>query len=117
VVPDEWLVLLGVSVGTTGAAAGITAARSSKGVGPVSPSFADFITRGGLVAWDRVQFLVWTLFGCVGLLAQVLLQDPSKLMELPDFPNAFLYLMGASTGGYLGGKVVRRFRNAVSVED
>lgn len=106
-VPNGWPTLLGVSAATTVAAVGITASRGSKGAGPVEPSFADFISSGGTVTGDRFQFFVWTLVGLLGFLLLVLLADPSSLKELPDVPQGFLYLMGISAAGYLGGKVVR----------
>lgn len=106
-IPNGWPTLLGVSAATTVAAVGITTNRGSKGSGPVEPSFADFISSGGMVAGDRFQFFVWTLVGFTGFLLLVLLADPSTLKELPDVPQGFLYLMGISAAGYLGGKVVR----------
>jgi hypothetical protein len=106
-IPNGWPTLLGVSAATTVAAVGITANRGSKGSGPVEPSFADFISSGGMVTGDRFQFFVWTLVGFLGFLLLVLLADPSTLKELPDVPQGFLYLMGISAAGYLGGKVVR----------
>jgi hypothetical protein len=106
-IPSGWPTLLGVSAGATVAAVGITSTRGSKGAGPLSPSMADFISSGGLVLSDRFQFFVWTLVGCAGFLFLILRNDPSKLTELPDVPSGFLYLMGISAAGYLGGKVVR----------
>ena len=106
-IPSGWPTLLGVSAGATVAAVGITSTRGSKGAGPLSPSMADFISSGGLVLSDRFQFFVWTLVGCGGFLFLVLRNDPSKLTELPDVPSGFLYLMGISAAGYLGGKLVR----------
>jgi len=106
-VPSGWPTLLGLSAGTTVAAVSITSNRGSKGAGPTSPSFADFITSGGLVMSDRFQFFVWTLVGCFGFLVLVLSQDPSKLDKLPEIPQGFLYLMGISATGYLGGKLIR----------
>jgi hypothetical protein len=106
-IPNGWPTLLGVSAATTVAAVGITANRGSMGAGPLEPSFADFISCGGMVAGDRFQFFVWTLVGFLGFLLLVLLADPSTLKELPDVPQGFLYLMGISAAGYLGGKVVR----------
>ena len=106
-IPNGWPTLLGVSAATTIAAVGITANRGSKGAGSLKPSFADFISTGGMVTSDRFQFFVWTLVGFVGFLLLVLLADPSALKELPDVPQGFLYLMGISAAGYVGGKVVR----------
>jgi hypothetical protein len=68
---------------------------------------ADFICTGGLVTSDRFQFFIWTLVGCAGFLSLVLLQDPAAFKDLPDVPSGFLYLMGISATGYLGGKLVR----------
>jgi hypothetical protein len=106
-IPSGWPTLLGLSAGTTVAAISITSNRGSKGAGPVLPSTADFICTGGLVASDRFQFFIWTLVGCAGFLALVLLQDPSAFKDLPDVPSGFLYLMGISATGYLGGKLIR----------
>jgi hypothetical protein len=106
-IPNGWPTLLGVSAATTVAAVGITTNRGSKGAGPLKPSFADFISSGGMVAGDRFQFFVWTLVGFLGFLLLVLLADPSTLKEVPDVPQGFLYLMGISAAAYLGGKVVR----------
>lgn len=106
-IPSGWPTLLGLSAATTVAAVGITSNRGSKGAGPVLPSVADFICTGGLVTSDRFQFFIWTLVGCSGFLSLVLLQDPAAFKDLPDVPSGFLYLMGISATGYLGGKFVR----------
>jgi hypothetical protein len=105
-IPTGWPTMLGLSAGTTLTAVGITISRGSKGGGPIKPSMADFISSGGLVLSDRFQFFVWTLVGCAGFLLLVLSQDPSKLLDLPEVPSGFLYLMGISATGYLGGKLV-----------
>jgi hypothetical protein len=97
-----------VSAGTTVAAAAVTASYGSKGAGPVKPSAADFVSTGGLVAGDRFQFFIWTLVGCLGYLSLVVQKDPFQLTELPGLPDNFLYLMGVSSAGYLGGKLVRK---------
>lgn len=106
-IPSGWPTLLGLSAGTTVAAVGVTTNHGSKGAGPIRPSMADFISSGGLVASDRFQFFVWTLVGCAGFLALVVSHDPSTLKDLPEVPDGFLYLMGISAAGYLGGKLVR----------
>jgi len=98
-----------VSAGTTVAAAAITATVGSKGAGPTQPSAADFISTGGLVAGDRFQFFTWTLVGCIGYLYLVIRMNPEMAnISLPDIPQNFLYLMGVSSAGYLGGKLVRK---------
>jgi hypothetical protein len=105
-IPSGWPTLLGVSAATTVTAVGITSSHGSKGAGQVSPSLADFITSGGMVMSSRFQFFVWTLVGCAGFLFLTLKNDPSSLTALPDVPSGFLYLMGISAAGYLGGKLV-----------
>jgi len=107
-IPDGLPTLLGVSAGTVVAATGITVTRGSKGAGPIHPSMADFVSSGGLVAADRFQFFVWTLVGCFGFLGILAKSDPAALTALPTIPDNFLYLMGISSAGYLGGKVVRK---------
>jgi hypothetical protein len=106
-IPDGLPTLLGVSAGTTVAAIGITANRGSKGAGPIHPSFADFISTGGLIAGERFQFFVWTLIGCGGFLGVILASDPASLTDMPEIKGAFLTLMGLSSAGYLAGKLVR----------
>ncbi len=97
-----------VSAGTTVAAAAITANYGSKGAGPAKPTPADFISTGGFVAGDRFQFFIWTIVGCLGYVYLVVRSDPFQLTELPSLPDNFLYLMGVSSAGYLGGKLVRK---------
>ena len=106
-IPASWAGLLGLSAGTTVAAVGITATRGPKGGGAPTPSFADFISTGGLVTSDRFQYFVWTLLGCLSFLVLIVMSDPSKLKDLPSVPDGFLLFMGVSAAGYLGGKLVR----------
>lgn len=107
-IPDNLPQLLAISAGTTVAATGITSTVGTKGAGDVSPSFSDFISTGGLVVGERFQFFVWTLVGCLGFLSLLMLKNPATINELPRVPDGFLYLMGVSSAGYLGGKVVRK---------
>jgi len=107
-VPDGLPGMLAVSAGTTVAAAGITVTRGNKGAGAVTPSMADFISSGGLVLPERFQFFVWTLISSFGLVAALLAADPMTVTTLPKLPDGMLYLMGLSSAGYLGGKLVRR---------
>ena len=106
-VPSTFTGILAISAGTTLAAAGATAARGSKGSGPMLPSAADFICSGGQMIPERFQFFVWTLVACGGFLALLLSQDPSTIEGFPTFPQGLLYVMGVSAGGYLGGKLAR----------
>lgn len=106
-VPSSFTGILAISAGTTLAAAGATAARGSKGSGPMLPSAADFICSGGQVIPERFQFFVWTLVACLGFLALLVSQDPATIDGFPSFPQGLLYVMGVSAGGYLGGKLAR----------
>jgi hypothetical protein len=106
-VPTNFSAILGMSVGTTVAAAGATSARGSKGAGSLRPSAADFITTGGQVVPERFQFFVWTLVACFGFLALLISQNPATIQGFPTFPDGLLYVMGVSAGGYLGGKLTR----------
>jgi hypothetical protein len=106
-VPSSFTGILAISAGTTLAAASATAARGSKGSGPMLPSAADFICSGGQVIPERFQFFVWTLVACLGFLALLVSQDPSTIDGFPSFPQGLLYVMGVSAGGYLGGKLAR----------
>jgi hypothetical protein len=116
-VPPGMATLLGLSAGTTVAAAGLAAARGPKGAGPLSPTFADFISSGGVVIAERFQFFVWTIVGVLSFVGLVLNHDPANLSQLPPIPDNFLALMGVSSAGYLAGKAVRRAGPVISRVD
>jgi hypothetical protein len=105
-VPDNLPSTLLISATAATAAVGLNNAKP-KGAGPVQPSLADFITTGGLVAPERIQFLVWTVLGVLIFLFLILSSDPATLQQLPAIPDKFLYLMGISSAGYLGGRMAR----------
>jgi hypothetical protein len=107
-IPDGLAPLLGLSVGTTALAVGATEARGSKGAGPAHPGVGDFLTVGGVLAPERLQFFVWTVLGVIGFIGATLAQDPAAVSEPPKIPENFLPLMGVSSLGYLAGKVVRK---------
>ncbi len=107
-IPDGLPGILLASAGTTVLAAGITSSKGNKGAGEVHPSLADFIATGGVVAAERLQFVVWTIVGVVTFVRLVLLSDPATIGGLPEIPSGFLQLMGISSAGYLGGKLVRK---------
>jgi len=109
--PDVSSTLPGIIAVAAGTAVGsqvITSTKGAKGAGDEKPSFADFITSGGVVAPDRLQMLLWTLFGVVAFLEATLQQGPGTISELPAVPERLLYLMGLSSVAYLGGKMARK---------
>jgi hypothetical protein len=107
-IPEGLPGIIGASAGTTVLATGITNARGPKGAGLVHPALSDFITTGGVVAPERFQFLIWTLLGVGSFAFLIALHDPANLTDLPKIPPGFLYLMGISSAGYLGGKFARK---------
>jgi hypothetical protein len=113
-VPAGMATLIGLSAGTTVAAAGLTAARGPKGAGPLSPTPADFISSGGVVVAERFQFFVWTIVGVLSFIGVVMNSDPAHLSTLPSIPDNFLALMGVSSAGYLAGKAVRKAGPVIS---
>ncbi|MEY2520205.1 MAG: hypothetical protein QOF24_1964 [Verrucomicrobiota bacterium] len=106
--------------GATGVMAVVaTNSRGPKGAGDVHPSLADLVSSGGVVAVERVQFLIWTIIGALMFLFLSLFQTPVDILELPKVPDSFLQLMGISSLGYLGGKFARKagpILNDVSVK-
>jgi hypothetical protein len=107
-VPDGLPALLGLSAGATAISVFTTGVKGSKGAGAVHPAFCDFFTTGSVFAPERFQFFLWTILGVVGFVVTTLLQDPSSVQELPKVPDNFVTLMGASSFGYLAGKVTRK---------
>jgi hypothetical protein len=107
-VPEHLPSLIAISAGTTVGAIGIQTVKGPNGAGRVLPSFADFLTVGGVIAPERFQFLFWTVLGVAGFVLATLNADPVTLKELPNIPENVLFLMGASSAGYLGGKLARR---------
>jgi hypothetical protein len=86
----------------------ITSTKGSKGAGDEKPSFADFITSGSVVAPDRLQMLLWTLFGVGAFFYAVMQLFPGTIADLPAIPDRLMVLMGISSAGYLGGKMARK---------
>ena len=107
-VPENLPGILLISVSTGALASGITNSKGSKGAGEENPSLADFITTGGVVAAERLQFFVWTIVGVLAFIFLIVSREPGILEALPKIPEGFLYLMGVSSFGYLGGKLARK---------
>lgn len=95
------------SAGTAVVTSGVNSATGGKGSGEYHPSLADLITSGGVVAPERVQFLVWTMVGWLSFLFFTFAVGPDHLTQLPSVPDGFIQVMGASSLGYLGGKLAR----------
>jgi hypothetical protein len=107
-IPDNLPGLIFISASTTALSRGIASARGPMGAGEIRPSFADFITDGGVVSAERFQYFVWTVLGVLTFLFLLISIDPAELHDLPKVPESFLYMMGVSSAGYLGGKLARR---------
>jgi hypothetical protein len=106
-VPENLPGILAISAGTTIASMSITLGRGSKGSGNVNPAFSDLLGTGGVVAPERVQFLLWTLVAIGAFLLCVFSSEPTAISDLPAIPPRLLLLSGVSAGGYLGGKLAR----------
>lgn len=100
--------ILLASVGTVVVSTGITNAKGNKGAGNPGPNLSDFVCTGGVVAPDRLQFLIWTIIGIGTFLSIVWQSDPRSIDGLPTIPPGFMQLMGLSSAGYLAGKLVRK---------
>lgn len=107
-VPGTLPGIIAVAAGTSIASQLVTSSKGSKGSGAERPHITDFITSGGVVAPDRLQMLLWTLFGVGAFLIVVLEQHPGRITDLPSVPEGLLYMMGLSSAGYLGGKMARK---------
>lgn len=105
--PDGLPVLFGYAAGTGVLSTAVTGAIGGKGTGDHSPAWSDLITSGGVVAPERVQFLIWTVLGAFWFLYFTLSRDPTAIQALPSIPDNFQSLMGISAAGYLGGKLAR----------
>ncbi|MFN7900094.1 MAG: hypothetical protein ACK5N0_10610 [Synechococcaceae cyanobacterium] len=106
-VPDGLPGIVMISAATTSFASGITNTKGSKGSGSINPSWSDFLSAGGSVLPERLQFAIWTLIGASAYLVVTIAQDPGTIETLPTLPPGFLQLSGISSLGYLGGKLAR----------
>jgi hypothetical protein len=106
-IPDKLPGILLVSATTATVSLGVNPSKP-KGASTVQPSLSDFITTGGVIAAERVQFLVWTVLGILTFLFLIIVSDPATISTLPPIPQEFLMLMGISSAGYLGGRMVRK---------
>ncbi|MGA3399156.1 MAG: hypothetical protein ABSC95_08040 [Acetobacteraceae bacterium] len=106
-IPSNLAVLMGISVGTSVSAVGVSSLAGNKGSGDVDPTPSDLITSGGVVAPERLLHLLWTIVGGAAFLVFAFSIPPETINNLPSVPNGFLELMGVSAAGYVGGKIAR----------
>jgi hypothetical protein len=99
--------LIAIGAGSSIGAQFISALKGPKGSGTDEPSWSDLVTSGGLVAPERVQMFVWTIFGVGSFCLAVLRHGPGTINTLDPIPSGMLYMMGLSSAGYLGGKLAR----------
>lgn len=107
-VPGSLPGIIAIGAGTAVTAQFLSNVRGPKGAGDELPAISDFVTSGGVVAPERVQMVVWTLFGVIAFLLATILRDPTTIEGLPSVPDGLLYLSGISSLGYLSGKLTRK---------
>jgi hypothetical protein len=95
-----------ISLGTLIAAQATNLSQGAKGAGEEHPSVADLIVHGGVLALDRIQQIFWTLIA-IGMFIRITVSTFATAETLPAIPTELLTLMGLSSAGYLGGKLVR----------
>ena len=95
-----------ISLGTLVVSKATDRGMGVKGAGEEHPSLADLVVHGGVLALDRVQQVIWTLIA-IGMFIRITITTYATAIALPDIPNELLTLMGLSSAGYLGGKLVR----------
>jgi hypothetical protein len=107
-IPSGLPAIVGISATTTFLSQGISSTKGTKGAGEIDPKWSDLITTGGIVAPERLQFLIWTVLGAFAFLFITFFQNSEQIQDLPQVPQGFLQLMGVSSFGYVGGKLARK---------
>jgi hypothetical protein len=88
--------ILLTSVGATVAAVGVSSFAGNKGSGEFEPSLSDLLTSGGVIAPERVQFLLWSVIGSLSFLAFTFFVGPADITALPRVPDGFWQISGIS---------------------
>lgn len=107
-IPSNLPGIIAIGAGTTIGSQVVTSIRGPKGAGAITPSLSDFVTSGGVAAPDRIQIFVWTTLGAIAFCLATLREAPWMIKDLPDMGQGWLYMMGLSSVGYLGGKLARQ---------
>ncbi|MBS1913932.1 MAG: hypothetical protein JST22_18230 [Bacteroidetes bacterium] len=95
-----------ISLGTLLSAQATEQVKGAKGSGTGAPVLADLFVHGGVIALERVQQVLWTLVGSV-MFVVILLKNYSISTMMPVIPQELLAVMGLSSAGYIGGKMIR----------
>lgn len=101
-VPDSTLALLGITTLTTAGSKLADIRKSSSSLGNSQSFFTDLLSEGdsGLSVSRCQMLLVTILFGVIYLV------NVFSLQTLPDFNNSLLWLIGISSGAFVGMKSV-----------
>lgn len=106
-IPGNLPAIVAIGAGTAIGSQVVTTIRGPKGGGQEFPTIGDFVTSGGVAAPDRIQMFVWTTLGAMGFCIATLHWAPWQIIQLPDMGQGWMYMMGLSSIGYLGGKLAR----------
>jgi hypothetical protein len=119
-VPQNLLILMGISVVSATASKGIVVSYVEQGKLPPPTEDKSGVTtdKDGQTALTKVQMIIWTIIavGIYLLIVLDFLRNKKYLdsTELPDVDGSLLVLMGAAQGAYLGGKLVTRTTGAAN---
>jgi hypothetical protein len=107
-IPPQVLILIGIS-GATGLGSVLMNPKPAQPaqfqwfIENMSRWFADVISDGNGVSFQRLQVVIWTL-----ILGFVFAWTVANTCSMPEFENKLLVLMGISNGLYLGTRFRRR---------
>jgi hypothetical protein len=123
-VPENLVIMMGLSVVTAAASKGITVSYLREGELPARDKSGIASDRDGRTDLTKVQMLIWTLVAVVVYLVtffhQMAESCPAASVTcaatMPDVDRALLVLMGVSQGGYVAGKLVSRSANVPTID-
>lgn len=103
------LLMLGVSIGTTGLATGINYYKKEKGVNSTKKHqnfFYDILSDGETLSVHRTQIMLWNVVFGIYLVFYTITNK-----TMPEFSATMLVLSGVSSTFYLGSKIVENGNN------